>query len=122
MTEDEKYDFDESRFKEDIQEAFSIIFYEAYMYFCLDPLAIGVSEASKRAYEYAEDGALNRVRKKYEGKSEKEYAAILQALFRREIIYSIEKDPTRLDDFSRAAEKLTKMAEMLPPLSKIKRT
>ena len=122
MTNDEKNEEEIMTLKNAFADAFNQFFYEAYLHFYLNPRDISLSEVSKRAYEYARNGALDRIRRKNPGKSEEEYVIILENFCIHEIVHALEDAQTKLDDFKKAAERLTKMAEKLPPIPKTKST
>ena len=122
MTNDEKNEEEIMTLKHIFVDAFNQFFYEAYLHFYLNPHDISVSEVSKRAYGYAREGALDRVRRKIPGKSEKEYNDILEECCLHEIVRTLKESRGKFDDFKESAEKLKKMAEKLPPISEIKPT
>ena len=108
------------RIKSVFQRAFDIWQYKTYIYYRLNPEKIEESIATKRAFEYGKDGAINLIRKDYPGRSDEEYEAALNKFVNRER-QRFEEEPHRYDDFKKEAEGFTRIADHLPPLSKLKR-
>lgn len=122
VTKKEKTDKEFEDTAEVLKEAFSIFFYEAYIGFRINPERIEESELTKKAFEYARDGSLKRIRKAFPGKSEEEYQKMLDKCCRHEILCALKEDDAKLKSFGYSTEKLIKMAEMLPPLSEVNKT
>ena len=83
MKSNEKIETESKVLKKSFEAVFDEFYYEAYLYFCMNPKKIEISEASKRAYAYAERGARNIVRKQYEVKDDEECSAFLKIICRR---------------------------------------
>ena len=122
MTNNEKNNEEIKFLKGVFVDAFNEFFYEAYIHFYLNPQDISVSEESRKAYEYAREGALDRIRRKIPEKSEKEYNDILEECCLHEVVRTLKESRGKFDDFKASAEKLKKMAEKLPPVSETKPT
>ena len=126
MTESD-YEMHKERIEEEanvIKKAFSRVlnvgYYKTYIYYCLNPEKIEESVATKKAFEYGKDGAINLIRNDYPGYSDEEYEAALNEILNYEI-QRFAFDPRRYDDFKKEAESITRLVEKLPPLSERKR-